>query len=40
MNILYLKNNRLYKKGLFGWLSFVNYKYNAHYYNDYIIKEV
>ena len=37
MRKLYLKDNKLYKKGLFGWLSFVNYEYNKEYYLSYEI---
>ena len=30
--VLYLKNKKLYKKGIFGLLSFVNYGYNKKFY--------
>lgn len=31
---LFLKDDKLYKKGFLGWLSFVNYAYNKKYYKD------
>lgn len=37
MKTLYLKDGKLYKKGVFGWLSFVNYEYNKKYYKEYKI---
>jgi len=37
MTTLILKNDKLYKIGFLGWLSFVNYKYNMYLYNDYDI---
>jgi len=27
-----IKNSKIYKKGIFGWLSFVNYEHNKKYY--------
>jgi len=40
MKTLYLKNGKLYTKGIFGWLSFVNYAYNKKYYKDYRIIKI
>lgn len=37
MEKFYLKNGKLYKKGLFNELSFVNYEYNKQYYKNYKI---
>lgn len=35
--ILYEKNKKLYQRGMFGWLSFVNYSYNKKYYKGHKI---
>lgn len=35
--MLYIKNGKLYTKGLFNQLSFVNYAYNMKYYVNYKI---
>ena len=37
---LYLKGDKLYRLGLFNWLTFVNYKHNLHLYNEYEIEEI